>query len=147
MAKASAKELFDKGMEALVHNKTLAALAFFEKGLQLEDNPSIYPPLAFCIAKERGQTRKAIELCEEAIQKDPSNALHYLYLGKIYLHIHNRDYAIMAFRAGLKYETNSRIIDELNKLATRKPPVISFLKRSNPVNKYLGIVLAKLGLR
>ena len=53
----------------------------------------------------------------------------------------------MVFRGGLKYWNNLQIIDELNKLATRKPPVISFLSRNNPINKFLGIIFTKLGLR
>ncbi|MGO9014296.1 MAG: tetratricopeptide repeat protein [Dissulfurispiraceae bacterium] len=141
------EELFNKGLEALAGGKMIPALASFEKALELEDNPAFYSYFALCIAKERGQVRKAIKLCEEALQKDRENTAHYLNLGKILLHAGNRDDAIIAFRAGLKYGTDLLIIDELNKLCIRKPPVISFLNRNNPINKYLGIILKKLGLR
>ncbi|MBI3592940.1 MAG: hypothetical protein HY099_05615, partial [Nitrospirae bacterium] len=80
MQHTSAEEFFAKGLDALVHGKTLPALACFEKALQIEDNPAYYSCLAFCIAKERGQVRKAISLCEEAIQKEPENSIHYLNL-------------------------------------------------------------------
>src|SRR5208283_5192438 len=119
----------------------------FERALELEDNPYFYSYFALCIAKERGQVRKAIKLCEEALQKDGENTAHYLNLGKILLHAGNRDDAIMVFRGGLKYGANLLIIDELTKLSTRKRPVISFLNRNNPINTYLGLIFKKLGLR
>src|SRR5208282_5064790 len=141
------EELFNKGLEALAGGKMIPALASFEKALELEDNPAFYSYFALCIAKERGQVRRAIKLCEEALQKDGENTAHYLNLGKILLQAGNRDDAIMVFRGGLKYGNNLLIIDELNKLATRTPPVLSFLHRNNPINKYLGIFLKKLGIR
>jgi len=55
--------------------------------------------------------------------------------------------AIRVFRLGLKAERNKRIIEELEKLGIRKPPVISFLSRGNPINKYLGIILGRLSIR
>jgi tetratricopeptide (TPR) repeat protein len=147
MQTTTAEELFKKGLEALATGKMIPALASFEKALELEDNPAFYSYFALCIAKERGQVKAAITLCEKALQKDTENTAHYLNLGKILLHAGNRDDAIMVFRGGLKYGTNPLIIDELNKLGTRKPPVLSFLRRNNPINKYLGIIFKKLGIR
>ena len=143
----NAEELFKKGAEALASGKMISALGSFEKALELEDNPAFYSYFALCIAKERGQVRKAIKLCEEALQKDGENTAHYLNLGKILLHTGNQDDAVMVFRDSLKYGTNPLIIDELNKLGTRKPPVISFLDRQNPINKYLAIIFKNLGIR
>lgn len=142
-----AERLYNKGLEALADGDTLYALACFEKALKMEDTPSICSYFAFCIAKERGQPSKAISLCEESIKKEPDNSAHYLNLGRIYLLIDKRADAINIFREGLKYELNSQIVDELNRLGTRKPPVIPFLKRDNPLNKYLGVILKFLRLR
>lgn len=147
MAGESAKELFFKGVESLAQNRMVHALSCFERAMQLENNPQYYSYFAFCIAKERGQVQKAITLCWEAIQKDQRNPAHYLNLGKIYLHAGNKDFAVKVFREGLKYGADQRIIDELNRLGTRKPPVIPFMERDNPINKYLGIILRMLKLR
>src|SRR5208337_199046 len=147
MQNVTAEELFKRGVEELANGKMIPALGSFEKALELEDNPAFYSYFALCIAKERGQVRKAIKLCEEALQKDGENTAHYLNLGKILLHTGNLDDAIMVFRGGMKYGTNLLIIDELNKLFTRNRPEISFLDRKNPINKYLGIIFNKLGLR
>jgi tetratricopeptide (TPR) repeat protein len=133
--------LLKKGLEAIAQGDTLSALSYFEKAINIEKSPAVCSSYAFCIAKERGQVSNAISLCEEAIQKEPGNSLHYLNLGRIYLIDNNRIEAIKTFREGLNYEANPLIVDELNKLGPRKPPILPFLKRSNPINRYLGIIL------
>jgi len=140
-------ELFSQGLEALARDETLSALSLFEKAKQKEDNPTLSSFLALCIAKERGQFRLAVTLCEKGKARDPHNPIHYLNLGRIYLIAGKKDDAIRTFREGLQYEQYREIIDELERLGTRKPPLIASLRRSNPVNKYLGIVLKRLGLR
>jgi len=147
MLNPETKKLFDKGIEALTKGNIIYALSCFEKAIKIEENPLISSFLAFCIAKERGQVQKAISLCEDAIKKEPDNSFHYLNLGKIYLLEKKKAEAINIFRQGLHYEENQQIVDELDKLGTRKPPVIPFLKRNNFVNKYLGIILRRLKLR
>ena len=147
MSVTEVERLFTKGLEALANGSILSALVFFEKAIKIENNPAIWSYLAFCIAKERGQFSKAISLCEEAIKKEPNNSAHYLNLGRIYLLTNKKAEAINIFREGLNHEENQQIVDELNKLIIRKPPVIPFLKRNNPLNKYLGIILKLLRLR
>ena len=147
MANPESKKLFDKGIDALSEGKILAALSCFEKAFAIEEDPLIGSFFAFCIAKERGEVQKAISLCNAAIKKEPGNSFHYLNLGKIYLLEKNNKEAINIFRQGLSYEENQQIADELNKLGTRKPPIIPFLKRSNIINKYLGMILSRLKLR
>jgi tetratricopeptide (TPR) repeat protein len=141
------EELFTLGLEALARGDTLSALSFFERAVQREDTPTFSSFLALCIAKERGQFQLAVTLCEKAKAREPHNPVHYLNLGKIYLFAGKKDDAIRTLREGLGYEQDRQIIDELEKLGTRKPPLISSLKRSNPANKYLGIILKRLGLR
>jgi tetratricopeptide (TPR) repeat protein len=147
MHNAEAKGIFTKGLEALANDDMLTALASFEKARRIENSPVINTYYAFCIAKERGQVSKAILLCRESVQKEPNNSVHYLNLGRIHLIENNKAEAIRVFREGLSVDANHQIVEELNKLVIRKPPVIRFLKRSNPVNKYLGIILKKLRLR
>ena len=147
MVNPAAKQLFNKGMQELTEGKTLAALSCFEKALAIEDDPLISSFFAFCIAKERGEIQKAIAFCNAAMKKEPENSFHYLNLGKIYLVKKDIKEAINIFRQGLHYEENQQIVHALNKLGTRKPPVIPFLKRRNIINKYLGMILSRLKLR
>lgn len=147
MPKKEPETLFTKGIKAIDGGDILSALVFFEKATAIEDTPINSSYLAFCIAKERGQLKKAISMCEKAIKEEPNNSTLYLNLGRIYYIADQRVEALQAFRDGLAHEQNRQIIDELIRLGIRKPPVIPFLKRSNPINKYLGIILTRLGLR
>ncbi len=142
-----AEGFYDKGVEAADRGNWLAALAWFEKAVQLEDKPVYHSCLAACIAKERGQYNRAVQLCREAIEKDQDNPVHYLNLGRISLFQGRKEEAIATFREGLERGFEKRIIDELEKLGTRKKPVISFLDRNSPVNKYLGMILKKMRIR
>jgi len=147
MQDAKANHLYNKGIEHLSQGKTLSALSCFENALKKEDSPSIWSYYAFCIAKERGQIKKAMLLCKEALEEEPDNSVHYLNLGRIYLFTRKKAEAITILREGLNHETNEQIIKELDNLVPRKPPVIPFIHRDNPINKYLGIILKALRLR
>jgi len=142
-----AEELFEKGVKAVDKGNWVAALACFEKVVQTDGNAAASSYLAVCIARERGQVNKAEMLCREALNKEPDNPVHYLNLGRIYLCQGKKTEAIQSFREGLSRGAEKRIIDELDRLGTRKKPVISFMERDNPVNKFLGIFFSKIRLR
>lgn len=142
-----AERLFNAGLKALAGNDCLSALGFFEKAVRLEDKPIYNSYLAFCIAKERGQLQLAFTLCEKARAREPNNPFHCLNLGRICLIAGKKAEAIRAFREGLSVERNEEIVGELEKLGTRKPPLFPFLRRSNPLNKYVGLLLKRIGLR
>jgi tetratricopeptide (TPR) repeat protein len=148
MTSTESEELIAKGVKAADNGNWVAALSCFEKVVQTGGSPVGSSYLAVCIARERGQFNKAEMLCKEALDKEPDNQVHYLNLGRIFLLQGKKIEAIQTFREGLRHGgVEYRIIDELNRLGTRKGPVISFLKRDNPINKYLGILLTKLRLR
>ncbi|ABB30970.1 hypothetical protein GeomeDRAFT_3065 [Geobacter metallireducens RCH3] len=147
MAGTNVEELIARGIRAVNSGKTSLALECFEEAVERRNTPANWSYLAFCLAKERRQFDRAIQLCQEAIRKDPQNAVHYLNLGRVYLQAGSTKDAIHVFRQGLLYESNSHIEAELRKIGLRKPPVVGFLRRDHPINKYLGIVMKKLRLR
>lgn len=147
MTETEAEKEFSKGLKALQEGNTLAALVCFEKAAGLESRPVYSSYLGFCIAKERGQVQKGIVFCREALEREPENTVHYLNLGKIYLLGGNKQEGIGVFRKGLAFGSNPEMIRLLDAIGTRKPPVIRSLSRDNPLNKYLGKLLCKLGLR
>lgn len=145
-ARVAQKE-FDRAQQELDDNNVLAALACLERALSIWDDPLWYSRLGFCIAKQRGHLTRAFELCRAAREHDPDNPLHYLYLGKVHLVAGNKQEALQAFRQGMALGGSPQLEQTLALLGTRKPPALPFLSRDNPLNKYLGIVLARLGLR
>ncbi|GAB4387431.1 MAG: hypothetical protein Kow0025_00940 [Thermodesulfovibrionales bacterium] len=69
----------------------------------------------------------------------------YLNLGRASIAAGRRRDAIMAFQKGLRADSENReIIEELKRLGVRRKPVASFLKRSHPINKYMGLLLHRL---
>jgi tetratricopeptide (TPR) repeat protein len=69
----------------------------------------------------------------------------YLNLGRAFLKAGEKEGAIDAFREGLVNDPeNHDLLWELRKLGARKRPPIPFLRRSNPVNKYIGLLVTKV---
>jgi Flp pilus assembly protein TadD len=139
--------LICKGLAEIERGNTLVALVHFEDAARRDNTPVVRSHLAFCLAKERRQMNKAATLCNEALQEDPGNPVHYLNLGRIYLLAGQKNRAIQTWRRGLKIGRNPQIALELRKLGLRKPPLLKALGREHPVNKYLGMMLQKMGMR
>jgi tetratricopeptide (TPR) repeat protein len=112
--------------------------------LQHSGSPEMLSLMGYSLAKEAGQFRKGIELCLKAIALNPNNSEHYLHLGRIYLLAKKKDFAIKAFRKGLKIRKDSRILAELRLLGIRQSPPFTSLSRSNVVNRVTGKILNSL---
>jgi predicted Zn-dependent protease len=66
----------------------------------------------------------------------------YLNLGRAYLAAGRKKEAVDAFKRGLRSDPENRdLLSEMNKLGRRKPPVLPFLARGNPINKYIGLLV------
>jgi tetratricopeptide (TPR) repeat protein len=104
--------------------------------------------VGLCIAHERGKISEGIRLCEEALKADPLSVENYFNLGKVFIKANLKQKAIEVYRRGLKIDDrNPLLIAELQSLGLRKKPVIPWLPRKNFLNKYLGIIFSRLGLR
>ncbi len=147
MANAPTENPFEEGVRALNAKRTGEALQWFEKAAAEERTPLVRAYLAYCRARVQGNYREAIALCMEAMKEEPKNSDIYLNLGRVYLLAGQRKPAIRAFDLGLRYQKNPQIVNELALLGRRKAPPLPFLSRSNPINKYLGKLLKKLGMR
>jgi len=142
-----AQAKFDQALQELDRNDVLAALDCLEIATRLWNNPAWYSRLGFCIAAQRGHFNRAIELCHAAIEHDPKNPLHYLYLGKIYLGAGNKSAALHYFQQGLILDGDPEFERMLDAFSTRKSPVISLCSRENPLNKFMGIIRDRFGSR
>lgn len=147
MSNAPTETPFEEGIKALNAKRTGEALQWLEKAVAVKKTPRTCAYLAYCQAKEQGKYREAIALCMEAMKEEPKNSEIYLNLGRVYLLAGQKKGAIRAFDLGLRYEKNPQIVNELVLLGRRKAPPLPFLPRSNPINKYLGKLLKKLGMR
>lgn len=95
--------------------------------------------------------RSGVETCKQALillkkqrpfEEELLYPVFFLNLGRAYLAAGKKADAIESFRKGLKYDnSNSELLKELRGLGVRKAPPVPFLDRSNPINKYIGILL------
>lgn len=89
---------------------------------------------------------KAIVLLSKhrAVGKDMLYPVLYLNLGRAYVASGKKKNAVIAFNQGLKFDPeHSALRKEVEKLGTRKKPHVSFLDRSNILNKVIGKALHK----
>jgi predicted Zn-dependent protease len=135
---------FQRAQRAIAVDNTIAGLACLEKALQVEDNRGWYSYLGYCIARERGQVARGIELCHASLAAEPDNPDHYLNLGKILLLAGDTGAAISMFREGQVRGEHDTFARQLKSLGVRGLPVLSFLKRGNPLNKFLGKLFRRI---
>ena len=144
---------------------TLQGLIALEGEPSLLRIPVVSSYLAYCMAKERGQYREAIRLCEAALKAEPHNPAHYLNLGRIFLLTRHKTRAVETFRKGLSGDAvtgsapaaestpesrakhQALILAELRRLGIRRRPPFPSLPREHPLNRVVGRFLARLQLR
>lgn len=147
MLSREAEELFAKGLESIGHDHLYLARTCLEQAMEMEKSPEVCSYLALCRAKTRGQFSEAIALAKEAVDSAPGNSALYLNMGRIYLLAGDKKSALDILRKGMQCDGNQEILKELEIHGNRKPPVFPALGRNHSVNKYLGKLLSRLGLR
>lgn len=143
------QELFEKGKAMLKRGYPKEAAECLEKALSmgLKSSPCL-SLLGIAIARSGGDLSRAEELCRVAIDKEFFWPQYYRNLSEIYMIKGDKAKAIRTIESGLRVDAdNSELLDELCEMGVRRRPVIPFLSRTSPINKYLGIILSKLGLR
>jgi tetratricopeptide (TPR) repeat protein len=138
--------------------KGRSAISAVTDGLELyPQNPLLLSFYGYLLCSVEKSFKEGIKKCREAIKvltksqsPDGKELLPSLYLnlGRAYLSSNDKVAAVAAFREGLQRNPgNSDLVWEMKKLGTRKNPPIPFLKRSNPLNIYLGKLRSKLARR
>lgn len=138
---------YQRALQELDSGNVLGALARLESALKQQDHPGWYSLLGFCIAKERGHLNRGEELCRTCIEQQPGLPDHYCFLGRVLLLAGRKQEALQVLRQGLACSDSKAIRQLLQELGVRKPPLFRWLHRDNPLNKYLGMALSKIGLR
>jgi tetratricopeptide (TPR) repeat protein len=95
-----------------------------------------------------------MEICRDAINilnqdipfgQEAFYPVFYLNFGRACLAGGDKKEAATAFKKGLEADPQDPdLLWEVKRLGSRRKPAIPFLKRSNPLNKYVGILLHKL---
>lgn len=141
----SAAEQFITGKRFLREENMDRALRSFEKAYREDkENPAYMSYYGMLKAIRSGEIGLGLELCTRAIKKEFFKTEFYINLGRVYMTAGNKKGAIKVFKKGLKFDPQNEDLHRLLvELGFRSRPVIPVLDRSNPVNKFLGILFRR----
>jgi tetratricopeptide (TPR) repeat protein len=123
------------------------ALGFFSGAIEIDRaakrgglvEPRYLSYYGLCLGLARANKHEALENCRAAIRREPYDPDFWGNLGRVALIVGRRGEAYEAFRRGLKVEPGHRtILQNLKRMGVRRPPVLTFLSRGNPINVSLG---------
>jgi len=104
-----------------------------------------YSYLGYGIALREQRLEEGLKLCRHAVRIEFFHPENYLNLARTYLLGNDRRGAVKTVREGLKIDPNNQDLLELQKeMGKRRPPVLSFLDRNHPFNRFLGSLRHKL---
>ena len=147
---------YHKEIETLINinNHAEAFSLSIEAAEQYPNNPVILSYKGFLEAFVGKQYAKGVNTCTHAIKlineqmpigKEFFLPLLYLNLGRAYGAAQKKQEARDSLTKGLNFDnTNEDLLYELKKLNIRRKPTFPFLKRSHPLNKYIGKLTYKL---
>jgi len=147
-------EYFSEVQQLLRRGKGRQALDTLREGLERYPTDAFLLSYYGClIAIVENNTKDGIVICENAIRALDTTMpfgseffypVFYLNLGRAYLKAGRKSEAIKVLQQGLKSDPgNTDIQWEMKKLGSRKKSPVPFLKRGNPINKYIGLLLNK----
>jgi tetratricopeptide (TPR) repeat protein len=122
-------------------NKGLPVLAAaIENRGVAEQVPGIaYSWLGYGVARFQGKHREGLQLCEHAIKLQYYEADNHWNLARVHVLASNRKQAVVALERALKLDPEHSGLNELKQeIGLRRPPVLKWLDRDHPLNKFLG---------
>lgn len=138
VGETDAEELYRQGSEALQTRNFAVAFRLLRAALDQKRSPEHLSQFALALTHYTGNDKAGVALCQEAIRSEPRNPNHFLRLGTIYLISGRKKEAVRIFNLGLRVGRHAGITRILQALGQRDKPVLPFLARTNPLNKYLG---------
>jgi len=143
-------------LKRILRKKNLkGALVFLDEALSyFPDDPFILSYHGCLEAIVNGRHGYGIKVCQRALKEMRDRMpfgeeffypVLYLNLGRAYLAAGKKKEALASFKKGRSFDKeNADLQWEIKKLGLRKKPPITLLKRSHPLNKYIGKLLHKL---
>jgi len=140
MIQVEAFQEFRAGLAFLRGGDADKALPHLKCALEEEPaNPFYISYMGVAIAATERKWADAEELCRSAIRMSRRQAQLYLNLAEVYVAADRKQDAADILVRGLRYAPHDqRLKIGLNRLATRRPPVVGFLPRAHKVNRGLG---------
>lgn len=151
-AAKTTSEYLDEVKDLLKGKNKRSAFRLLTEALeQYPDDPFILSYYGCLDAIANKNFKEGIDSCLFAIEalkkkvpfgEDLFFPVFYLNLGRAYLAAGKRKEALGAFSQGLAVDSHDKdLLWEVRKLGIRQKPPVPFLKRSNPINRYIGKML------
>jgi Tfp pilus assembly protein PilF len=145
---ARIRDALAAGREALESGDAASAVSHLEEAFRRgTGNPEVMSWYGLSLVLAGCDRLRGVALCEAALRSSgaapPADLL--CNLGRAYLGVGYRAQAADALRRGAAIDPDHPGIHEaLMEMGIRRPPIFTFLKRSNPINKYLGLLRHRL---
>ncbi len=131
---------WDKGVEYLRYVAEREPRGLGEAGLFLSY-------LGCAVARTQGRPSEGLALCEQAVKVEFYQPENWANLADVLVLCGRRCEAMNAVEQGLDIDSRFGRLREIHRrLGKRRPPVVGFLARANPVNHLLGLVRSRVGL-
>ncbi|UCF04343.1 MAG: tetratricopeptide repeat protein [bacterium] len=143
------REYFSKADACIKRGNYKRAAAILNEALKISPNNTLYlSHLGLCICME-GNLQAAESMCRKALHASPLDPVLLVNLGRVLVEQERRKEARdLLTRAYALDNTNAQVALELSRMGVRRAPVLPFLKRSHPVNIFLGKIRYKaIGIR
>jgi predicted Zn-dependent protease len=131
---------FRAGLAFLRGGDAHKALPLLRSALDREPtNPFYISYLGLAIAASEQKWAEAEKLCHSAMRLNRRQAQLYLNLAEVYVAADRKQDAADILARGLHYAPHDvRLKMALDRLALRRPPVLTFLPRTHVINRNLG---------
>jgi Flp pilus assembly protein TadD len=141
----SADEHFRRGQTALQEGDATSALEHFRAAHRLDPHsPRTRSFYGLCLGLAERRFDRALELCRSAAKEEFFNPTLYRNLAHVHLAFGFKAEGIRYLRRGLMIDPDDGSIrGDVEELGQRRPPVLGFLRRRNPLNRLLGRVRSR----
>lgn len=145
-ARFTAEEHFRRGKEAFAASAFGAAYEQFRAAHELQpSDPRFRSYYGLCLGLVERRFKKALEICKSAAQAQYYDAELLHNLGRLHLAFGFKAEGVAYLRQGIRLDaSNTAILEDLRIFGIRRPPVLRFLSRRHPLNRWLGRVRYRL---
>jgi tetratricopeptide (TPR) repeat protein len=140
--KAASREMFERGRALVESGDADAALSLLKSAYDGDSNDAkVRSWYGLCVGLTQRDFDSAVALCQSAAKQEFFNPDLYLNLARLYLGFGFKAEGVRYLRRGLMIDpAHNAILQALRDLGDRSPPVLRFLPRRHPINRWLGAV-------
>lgn len=137
---AAALEAYEEGRAAFAARDLPTAHQAFERAHRRDSrDPRFMSWYGVTLVLVERNSNLGIMLCDEAVRQAGPETELLLNQARVHLFLNQRERAVRAVVRGLElFPDDARLVAARDAMGIRRPPVLRFLSRKNPLNRVLG---------